>query len=100
MSRPPVPPRLLRLRERIDELDAELIRILSARFELVEELGGWKSRHRIPVEDGEREACLSRLHGRAAREQGLDGGLVQRIFAIILEHSRRRQESSREERSA
>jgi len=100
MSRRPIPPQLQRLRARIEELDAELIQVLSLRFGLIEEVASWKSRHRIPVEDGEREAFLRRFYARAARERGLDVGFVQRLFAMILEQSRRRQERSREERSA
>ena len=91
----PTPPQIQHLRERIEELDFELVHVLSDRFQVVEEIANWKKRHLIPVEDGEREAFLRGLYERVARDRGLDVEFVQRLFAMIIEHSRERQERSR-----
>ena len=95
-----VPPHIVRLRERIEELDFELVHVLSDRFQVVEEIAAWKNEHCLPVEDEAREALLRRLYEKVARDRGLDVAFVQRLFAMILEHSRERQEAAKQSRRA
>ncbi len=95
-----VPPQVARLRERIEELDFELVHVLSDRFQVVEEIANWKNKNLMPVADEEREALLRSLYERVARDRGLDVDFVQRLFAMIIEHSRERQERSKKSRPA
>jgi chorismate mutase len=96
----PIPPQVERLRERIEELDLELVHVLSDRFQVVEELSIWKNENLMSVEDPEREAFLGELYERVARQRGLDVSFVQRLFEMIIAQSRERQERAKNSKRA
>lgn len=79
------------LRARIEELDAEILRLLGERFVHVRLLGRWKALADLPVENPAREAELHAFHQTVAEREGLDPVLVRRLFELVLEHSKAEQ---------
>jgi len=43
------------LRQRINEIDQELVRLLELRFQVVKEIGAYKKEHNLPILDAKRE---------------------------------------------
>lgn len=76
------------LREAIDTVDAEILRLVGQRVALVLRIAEYKRVRHMPVYDPNRErAVIERLLGLAAAD--LDPQLVRRIFERIIDESRR-----------
>lgn len=76
------------LREAIDTVDAEILRLVAARVELVLSIAEFKRTRQMPVYDPDRErAVIDRLIGLAPTN--LDPQLVRSIFERIIDESRR-----------
>jgi chorismate mutase/prephenate dehydratase len=88
----PVDP-LARLREAIDRLDREFIRLLAERLRAVREIGDHKSRNKDAVlRDDDRERALLEMWAREAESQGVSAYFAGRVLREILNWSRRDQE--------
>lgn len=80
------------LREEIDRVDEELLRLLNRRARIAVEIGELKRRAGLPVFDASREReVLSRPR---AAEGPLGRGAVARIFRRIVRESRRAEEQA------
>ena len=89
------------LRSRIDDLDAEIVRLLSERARCALEIGRIKRAGRRPVYDPEREReIVERVIG--ANRGPLTEEAVRRLYERILDESRRleRQEAQEPEEGA
>ena len=75
-------------RQRIDEIDSQLNRLLNARSACALEIGRVKRQVGLPVYSPEREAAILE---RVSREcpGPLDGTAVRRVFERIIDESRR-----------
>jgi chorismate mutase len=80
--------RLNRLRDEIEALDAELVRLMEERRALVIEVGGIKEKLGLPVMDPTREAALVRRAATLAREQGGNEELVRDVIWRIIASAR------------
>ena len=79
--------RLLALRDRIDELDLGILRLVEQRGRVVEEILALKRSSGMPVLDEDRERqLLGRL--RASHRGPHDWHDVERVFRLLLEISR------------
>jgi len=85
--------RLHDLRDAIEALDAELVRILGERRALVIEVGGIKRELGLPVMDPSREAAVVRRAATLARDQGGNEELVRDVIWRIIASARDEQES-------
>jgi monofunctional chorismate mutase len=47
--------KLLELRNRIDEIDKDILRLLELRFQVVKEIGAYKKANNLPILDANRE---------------------------------------------
>ncbi|MFB6286461.1 MAG: chorismate mutase [Candidatus Bipolaricaulia bacterium] len=75
-------------RRHIDEIDAELLRLLNRRLELVRQIGRAKADSGASIVDPDREAAIvERL--LAANVGPLDADSVRRIFETIIAEMRR-----------
>jgi len=84
----PPDPRLEELRREIDAVDAEIVRQLKRRQEVVQEVLERKKARRLPVYHPAREENLiSRLRS-LGRAQGLDPDYLEDIFRRIMRQSR------------
>ncbi len=71
------------LRNRIDSLDAEIVRLLNERSGLAREVGRWKQEHQLPIYVPEREQqLLARLQERNAGP--LDAESLEAIYREII----------------
>lgn len=84
--------RLDELRRRIEQLDAELVRLIGERRELVLEIGRVKAALGLPVLDPTREAAVVRRAAALAREAGGDEEMVRDVIWRIMASARDQQE--------
>jgi chorismate mutase len=79
---------LVKWRERIDQLDLELIRILNERAQCAIEIGKLKRLRNLPIYDPKREGNVIRM--MVENNPGpLDEEGVRRLFERIIDESRR-----------
>ncbi len=85
-------------RERIDAIDAEILRFLNRRARLAVEIGELKRREGLPlyVPDREREV-LSRVW--KLNDGPLNGRAVSKLFRLIIQETRRVQQERRRSRA-
>lgn len=82
-------PELAETRDRIDELDRELVELLSRRAELSRRARKAKQRLGQPVHDADREARLLASRRDLAKDRGLDEESIEDVFRAVLRFSRR-----------
>lgn len=80
--------RMEQVRERIDRLDAEIVRLLNARAECALELGRLKQSAGLDTYQPEREITVLE-QARAANEGPLDADAITRLFERIIDENRR-----------
>ena len=73
-----------RIRDRIDEIDQEIVQLLKKRYENAKYLGRIKSRRGLEYRDPEREKTIQKKIERRATTLGLDPKLLQPIFEQIF----------------
>ena len=73
-----------RIRDRIDELDQEIVRLLKNRYENARLLGRIKQQRHLDYRDPEREKIILRKIERAATSLDLDPNLIRPIFDQIF----------------
>lgn len=80
-------------RAEIDEIDAQLLRLVNRRARIAVRVGALKSVAGLPLRDPARE---SDVLARACRENSgpLDGQAVARIFRRIIRESRRAEDAA------
>lgn len=83
--------RLLELRDRLEAIDEELIRVVGSRRDLVLEIGEVKEALGRPVLDPGREANVVRRAAGKARESGVDEELVRDVIWRIIASAREAQ---------
>lgn len=80
---------LQELREEIDGIDREIVKLYVRRMETAKAIGAWKRENGMPVYDPERERCLlDRVAAQAGPEYG-EG--VRALFDFLMARSRRLQ---------
>lgn len=84
--------RLAEIRDRIEALDAELVRLVDDRRALVLEVGRIKGRLGLPVMDPTREAAVVKRAATLARETGGDEEMVRDVLWRIIASARDEQE--------
>src|SRR5712692_1897098 len=75
---------IIRIRDRIDELDQEIVRLLKNRYENARLLGRIKKPRGLAYRDPEREKIILRKIERAATSLDLDPNLIRPIFDQIF----------------
>ena len=79
-----VPRELLEFRDRIDNIDEEILSALARRFEVTVRVGQLKAQHGLDSVDPVREQeKLQRLRA-SAEQKGLDSNLVQEVFQRVF----------------
>lgn len=80
------------LRNQIDEIDRQLVKLLGERMDLVKEIGTLKKRADLPIEDTDREQIMKDNLKRLAAENDLSYEFVNQLYSHIFMESRRVQE--------
>ncbi|MDE7403040.1 MAG: bifunctional 3-deoxy-7-phosphoheptulonate synthase/chorismate mutase type II [Muribaculaceae bacterium] len=78
---------LHQLRERIDELDAQLIDVLSQRMKISSEIGNLKKLSKMPVVQPERYNSILQSRINSALQEGLSPKFMKQIISAIHEES-------------
>ena len=79
--------RILTLREQIDDLDEEIIKLLKTRMEISKKVGLLKEKLHIPIEDKLREnEIIERLTSKAGKN--LSEEQLIRIFTAVFKTSK------------
>lgn len=76
---------LVSLRQTIDELDEQLIILLSRRFQVTEEVGRLKAQQRWQAQDSLRESQQERRYSALAAQHGLNPVLILKVFRTIID---------------
>ena len=90
-----VPPDLLALRERIDDLDRRFVELLAERNDLVAKVADVKRRSGYPIRDSGREQRMLETRRTLGTSDGIRPEVVESLFRVILWASRDRQASLR-----
>ncbi len=78
------PPQLLVLRDRIDEIDAQLLDLVAERFKVTYEIGVIKKNQRLdPVDPAREQAKLDQIR-RLAGERDVDPALACDILRLLM----------------
>jgi chorismate mutase len=83
--------RLHAIRDRIEQVDREIIALIGERVQLAREVGAVKRELGAPTLDPAREALVVRRAGALAREAGVGDEDVRYIFWHLIGLSRRAQ---------
>jgi chorismate mutase len=83
--------RLRAIRERIEQVDREIVGLIAERVRLAREVGVAKRELGVPTLDPAREAMVVRHAGELAREAGVGDEDVRYIFWHLIGLSRRAQ---------
>jgi chorismate mutase len=71
------------LRKRIDEVDEQILRLLSERVKICKSIGSLKKEHGIPIKDAYRESEVYVHVRQKAVEFGLDPAQVESVYHQI-----------------
>jgi chorismate mutase/prephenate dehydrogenase len=75
------------LRDQIDEVDQQMIKLLARRLALIEKVGEVKSQHGLPIYAPEREAAMLAARREEAEKQGVPAQLIEDILRRTMRES-------------
>ena len=84
------------LRNRIDDVDEELITLLERRMDVSAQIAEWKQQRGFPVLDADREAA--KLEGLKNKCRPETADLIADVFRAVMSSSRAHQEKMMEKR--
>ena len=77
------------MRENIDAIDTDMVRLYTQRMEIAREIGRYKREKHLPVLDPERErTLLNRVEEEAGEAYGTG---IRALYSLLLEQSRAEQ---------
>lgn len=79
---------LKELRQEVDMLDIEIIKVLGRRIEIVRQIAQVKKENQLPIFDEKREEEIRREVRKHAKIQGLSAEMMLEIMQLILDYSR------------
>lgn len=74
-------------RQRINEIDEQIIDLLRRRYDVIEEVAEIKTRENIPAVIPERVDEVRENAARHAAQKGLDENFIRKLYAQLIEHS-------------
>jgi len=83
---------LTETRKKLNKLDKELIRILSKRMSLAEDVAKFKKVHDMPIRQPEREEEIIQSKRKLAEKLKLNPDFIEKILQIIMDEGSRLQE--------
>ena len=85
MTNSRMPEELKVKRQQLDQLDLQIVDLLARRFEITKEVGEVKALHSLEALDAERETEKLRSLREYSMKFGLNGSLIESLFALIME---------------
>lgn len=86
-------PKLLRLRDAIDQVDRQLLTLFAERMRLVLEVGEFKRTQNLSVYDPQRERAMLERIERSAPPP-LEGKMARRLFEHVIREFRSKEQDS------
>lgn len=80
---------LMQIRENLDRLDKEMLRILSERMSLIPKVAEYKRQNNLPRYQPDREKAILEGKRKLAEEMSLNPDLVENIYKRIIEDAHR-----------
>lgn len=74
-------------RQKIDDLDAEIVELLRQRYDVIREVGHIKARENLPAVLQDRVDEVVGNAERMALEQGLDAEFIRDLYVQLVKHS-------------
>lgn len=71
-------------RSQLDQMDADLVRILGKRFAVCEAIAAYKLEHGIPMMQPDRIAIVKERVAELARSEGLEASVVSALYDLII----------------
>ena len=91
---------IAKLRKEIDEIDKQLINLLSKRKEIVLKIGKIKKENKLRIEDKKREKDIIRRIETMSKKKNVDPTLAKKIIMLLIQNAKKIQSSiSRRKRS-
>jgi len=75
------------LRNKIDDVDQQLVDLLAQRLALVAEVGDIKSEHGLPIYVPERETAMLKKRREEAESKGVPGDLIEDVLRRVMRES-------------
>ncbi len=82
---------LEQLRQKIDETDQSLLRILAERMGLVDKIGAYKRENGLEVRDEKRRAEVLTARVSTGKSLGIAENVIRKLFETILDYSETRE---------
>lgn len=79
------------LRQKIDDIDNELLEVLNKRMQVSRDIGQYKKEHRMPILQTARYDSLLNTRVKLAIEMGMSGEFMRTVLSAIHEESVRQQ---------
>ena len=76
------------LRKQIDQINQELVVLLSKRLEIAKQIAQLKKENRLPILDSERESAIKEKIRSLAKKHQLSSSMLEEIFQIVLDYTR------------
>ncbi len=74
-------------RQKIDQLDRQIIGLLKQRYDVIRDVGHLKARENIPSVLPDRVDEVRENAAKLAAEHGLDEAFIRHLYAQLIEHS-------------
>lgn len=79
------------LREEIDEVDWQILKLIKRRMEISKKIGTFKRLNDLPIIDSEREKQLISNRLKQGTAIDLNESLVRKLFHLLIQDSRKLQ---------
>ena len=83
---------LKKLRNRIDQIDSELIKLLAERMRVVSDIASYKKENEISIPQEKREKEVIEAAKREARQLGLNPNFVEDVIKVVIRYSHQAQQ--------
>jgi chorismate mutase len=78
------------LRKQIDQVDLEIVELLSRRFKITEKVGVLKAKEQLPALDKSREQIQFERFSKMTKDYDLPIGLLDQLFELVMTYSKAR----------
>ncbi|MFO7710922.1 MAG: chorismate mutase [Candidatus Woesearchaeota archaeon] len=79
------------IREEIESIDDDILRLLAKRMELAPVIGKYKKENGLAITQPEREKSLVAMHVKQGKELGLEPEFVKELYKLIMQEMRKKQ---------
>jgi chorismate mutase len=75
-------------RKEIDRIDLEICKLIAIRFKITRQVGLYKIKNNLQLEDKKREKEIMEKFAKKATTLNIDPTLIQKIFRLIIDKTK------------